>query len=299
MNRDPYKRNRKVLLGQDNNSLVTLFAINSLVFVSLLFIKVAYDLTSAPDGQFQQQILHWFTLPADANVLLTKPWTLLTYMFSDFSFWQVLGNMLWLWLFGFILQDLSGNNKLIPVYLYGGLAGALVFLLTANLGGFAGNEMLGAGAAVMAVATATTIIAPQYRVLLMIGGGIPLWVIAAVFAIVDLAPLSRNLPVFTAHLAGIAMGFLFTWQLKKGRDWSMWMVNLANWFDDLFSPEKKHTKTESNRQFYKTDRPPYQKVANVTEQRLNIILDKINQVGYDQLTEEEREFLQKISREQH
>jgi hypothetical protein len=78
--------------------------------------------------------------------------------------------------FGYILQDLSGNRKLLPLYLYGGFFGALVYLLSANTlpylqttvtnGGF----MIGGGAAVMAIAVATTTLAPDYRIFPLISG---------------------------------------------------------------------------------------------------------------------------------
>ncbi|WP_431212971.1 rhomboid family intramembrane serine protease [Puia sp. P3] len=50
-------------------------------------------------------------------------------MFSDLSVWRFIGNMFWLWGFGYILQDLTGNRKLIPIYFYGGVAGGLLFVL--------------------------------------------------------------------------------------------------------------------------------------------------------------------------
>ena len=35
--------------------------------------------------------------------------------------------MLWLWTFGYILQEITGNKTLVPLYIYGGLAGALAY----------------------------------------------------------------------------------------------------------------------------------------------------------------------------
>ena len=56
-------------------------------------------------------------LPADMGTYVTRPWTLLTHMFvhDTSNVWHILGNMLWLWAFGYILQDLTGNRKLIPI----------------------------------------------------------------------------------------------------------------------------------------------------------------------------------------
>jgi len=58
--------------------------------------------------------------------------------------------------------------------------GGLVFFLTVNLFPVLANHiesiepMMGAGAAVMAVAVATTTLAPDYRIFPLINGGIPL-----------------------------------------------------------------------------------------------------------------------------
>ena len=43
-----YKTNRSILLGQDNNALVYLVAINLMVFALLSFIKIIYYLSEIP-----------------------------------------------------------------------------------------------------------------------------------------------------------------------------------------------------------------------------------------------------------
>lgn len=301
-----FKTNRKVLLGQDNNALVFLFAVNTLVFVLINFVQIIYYLSDIPLEMFYKQILNWFTLPASPGTLASRPWTILVYMFTHHGIWHLISSMLWLWCFGYILQDLAGNNKLIPVYLYGGLAGALVFLLMNNLVPSLQTQLavtqplLGAGPAIMAVAIATTTLAPDYRMFPLINGGIPLWVLTLIFVAIDFATLaSGNAGTLTGHLLAGLIGYLFIRQLRRGQDWGAWMVNLMNWFDDLFSPEKKHGKnTSKDKLYYRQDRKPYEKVSNLTQQRLDAILDKINQQGYQFLTDEEKDFLKRASTEE-
>lgn len=298
-------KNRRILLGQDNNALVLLFAANALVFVLINFLKIIYFLSDVPMELFYKQILDWFTLPASPGALMGKPWTMLVYMFTHHSIWHLLSSVLWLWCFGFILQDLAGNNKLIPVYLYGGLVGGIVYLLANNFFPVLARNiavvqpMMGAGSAVMAVAVATTTLAPAYRLFPMIYGGIPLWVVTLVFVAIDFATLaSGNAGVGAGHLAAGATGFLFIKQLQKGNDWSAWMIRLVNWLDDLFNPEKKHSRASGKeKHFYRADKKPFEKVSNVTQQKLDAILDKINQEGYELLTEEEKAFLKRASKE--
>lgn len=297
------KSARNILLGQDNNALVFLFAVNSLVFVLINFIRIVYFLSDIPLEFFNKQILDWFTLSPVPEVFFSRPWTILTTMFTHLSIWQLISTLLWLWAFGYILQDLAGNSKLLPIYLYGGFVGAVVFLLTNNLfpvlerNILTTQALLGGGSAVMAVAVATTTLAPDYRLFPLINGGIPLWVLTLVFVAIDFASLSGgNAGIGAAHLAGGAIGFLFVKQLQKGNDWSTWMNALVDWMDNLFNPEKKkEQQKQSEKHFYRANRKPYEKIANITQQKLDDILDKINQHGYAFLTDEEKAFLKRAS----
>jgi membrane associated rhomboid family serine protease len=295
------KKNR-ILLGQDNNALTWLIIINAVVFVSLLFIKVAYQMSNGGDLlSFQTQIADWFALPAGAHNFLSRPWTIVSYMFSHDSIWYFISTLLWLWCFGYILQDLAGNNKLFPVYFYGGVIGAIAFLISASLIPVLHQQaqpvsMMGAGTSIVAIAVATTVLAPNYRIFPMINGGIPLWMLTLVFIAVDFGTIGiTNSAVAIAHIAGGFTGFLFVNQLKRGTDWGAWMVYFSNWLNNLFNPGKKNP--EENQTFYKATRKPYEKTHHVTQQKLDEILDKINQQGYHFLTDEEKEFLKKASQE--
>ena len=297
---------RKILLGQDNNALVFLFAVNMLMFVIVNFIKVVYYLSEIPDEFFYRQVLNWFSLPAQTDVFLTRPWTLVSAMITHHSVWQLISSMLWLWCFGFILQDLAGNNKLIPVYIYGGIVGSISFLLMNNMVPVLASRvesvapLLGAGSAVMAIAVATTTLAPDYRIFPLINGGIPLWVITLIFVAIDFATLAgSNAGIGAGHLVAGLTGYFYIRQMRRGSDWGAWMNQLAQWLDDLFNPEKKQRKqSSSEKHFYKADKKPFEKKAQLTQQRLDAILDKINQEGYQFLTEEEKAFLKKASSEE-
>src|SRR5690606_18952090 len=254
---------------------------------------------------FDQNVLSWFTLPADTGKLAARPWTVITHMFTHIGVWHIFANMIWLWCFGYIMQDLTGNRKIVPVHLYGALAGALAFILAYHflpaLRGQVENSMaLGASAGVMAIAVATTIVAPGYRIFPMLNGGIPLWLITTIYVIIDIATIPGNNPGgHIAHLSGGLMGFIFMFFYKKGYDWSEWMNRCWDWFDNLFNPEKPE-KTQSRLKeelFYKSSANPFKKTPNVTEQRIDEILDKINQRGYNSLTEEEKDLLKRASQE--
>lgn len=290
---------KRLLLGQDNNALTWLIIINSIVFVILLFIKLIYQVSSDNGLEsFQTQIADWFALPASGSKLLVHPWTVFTYMFSHDNLWYLISSVLWLWCFGFILQELAGNNKLVPIYLYGGVVGGIIFILSANLLPNLRTDVphlfvAGAEPAVFAIAVATTALAPDYKLFQQLNGGIPLWVLTIVYVAIDFATIgSENSAITISHIGAGFAGFLFVKQLKRGNDLGLWMNNFANWINDLFNPEKKYKTTQL---YYKPTRKPYQKTLHVTQQKLDEILDKINQQGYQLLTEDEKEFLKKAS----
>ncbi len=303
------KRN-KILLGQDNNALTWLIIVNAVVFVSLIFVKVIYLLSN--DGVaigtqlFHNQVTDYVFLPAKFSTLPSRPWTVILYMFAHENVWYFISSLLWLWCFGYILQDLAGNDKLIPLYLYGGFFGACFFLLGSNLipsmqtNINSVQPLIGAGASVMAVAIATTTLTPGFRIFPLLNGGIPLWVLTLIFVAIDFATMaSASSGYALAHIAAGAVGFLYVQQLRKGNDWGAWMLRFANWFDNLFNPEKKHIRKPLKQEhFYKATRKPYEKTPNITQQKLDEILDKINQKGYHFLTDEEKEFLNKASKEE-
>jgi hypothetical protein len=158
---------------------------------------------------------------------------------------------------------------------------------------------MGGGAAIMAVALAVTTLSPGYRIFPMLNGGIPLWVITLIFVAIDYATIASSSGSYAvAHLAGGTIGFIFIKQMQRGRDWSRWMISFMNWLNDLFNPEKKFQKKPvKQQQFYKATKKPFEKTPRLTQQKLDEILDKINQDGYHSLTDEEKTFLKKASQE--
>jgi membrane associated rhomboid family serine protease len=299
---------RRLSLAQANNALILLIAINMIIFVILAFLKAVFYLRFESGAEalhfYNDNVLSLFALPADVNKIGSHPWTILTHMFTHDSVWHLLGNMLWLWVFGYIFLDLTGNRKIIPVYLYGAFVGALAFVLAYNfLPGLRSSlpvvKALGASAGVMAIAAAVTTISPAYRIFPMLFGGIPVWVLMVIYLIIDLASIPLSNPGgHIAHLAGALTGFLFIYFFRKGYDWSEWMNNFFDWVSNLFNPEKpKKGKNIKQELFYKTDKQPYRKTPNITEQRVNDILDKISQKGYNSLSEEEKDILKRASQE--
>lgn len=297
------ERRKSIRLGEDGNALVRLIVVNAVVFVLLNFIFIVYLLSNLSADAFYSQILQWVRLPGSFDLFLERPWTLLTHFISHFSVWQVLSNMLWLWAFGFILQDLTGNRHIVPLYIYGSLVGGLLFVLSVNLfpvfrSAASAMQYLGGSPGVMAVAVATTLTAPNYRIFPMINGGIPIWVITLIYVLIDFGGMaSQSFPFHLAHLGGAIIAPLYVQALRSGRDAGSWMHRFYEWALHLFNPNKPSPHNEQYRRvYYRTEgRAPFHKTPNVTQQRVDEILDKISQKGYHFLTAEEKEILKRAS----
>jgi len=299
-------RKKRLLLGQDNNSLMSLFTINVIFFLILMTVQVVCFFYQQTPEFYKESVVKWFELPASLTRLSERPWTLFTYMFSDTgaNLWRLISNMLWLWAFGYILQEMTGNEKLIPIYIYGGLAGALFFIIAnytipalkpiiSNAG------LMGANASVMAVASATTFLSPGYRFFTHIRKGIPIWVLLVFYVIIDFAGVaSQNAAYSLSHLGGGLAGYCFVFFLRRGKDGSIWMNSFYHWLINIFTPGNPSEKDESikSKLFYNTgNKKPFQKSTEVNQQRIDEIIDKINSTGFHFLTNEEKEFLKKAS----
>jgi membrane associated rhomboid family serine protease len=228
----PSDNNQKPLLGADNNALVALLAINLVAYVMLGLIKTIYYLESLPLEQFYTQIFQPFTLSKN---WLMHPWSVFTYNWVHDGFWILFGNMIWLTAFSNTLQNRGANKHIFPIYFYGALAGALVYL---TLGG---NEAwAGAGVSVTALVVANMILHPKEKLLFNLAGGIPLWLLGLVYLLVQsYFLLDASLAVVLATLAGGLMGALYVLLLNKGKDLGKWMHQLVHLLNNSLAPKSE------------------------------------------------------------
>ncbi len=155
-----------------------LVGILAIVFIIFQFIWLVYKIADKDIAAYYQNIFNWLVVPGDIEKFVSRPWTLLSFMFMHRDIWSAIGNLLWLWAFGYIFQDITGNKKLIPVYIYGSVGAGILFVLSYNLihqlvPAAPAVTLVGATAGIMAIAVAATSLAPDYRIFPMINGGIP------------------------------------------------------------------------------------------------------------------------------
>ena len=97
----------------------TLMGLCTTIWLVTFLLHLAYG--QVVDQWVVQQL--WL-VPAAA-----RPWTYLTSMFVHANFFHLLGNMLYLFLFGSCVEDTLGRLRFIIFYLLGGLFAVLVHIL--------------------------------------------------------------------------------------------------------------------------------------------------------------------------
>jgi membrane associated rhomboid family serine protease len=276
-------------------ALAQLILINVGVFLFLKFLGVLFFLFRQEN--LEQLVLGYLALPADPQLILKKPWTIISYMFLHYDFFHILFNMLWLYWFGKIFLEYLNAKKLISVYLLGGLAGGLVYILSFNLfpafeESVAQSVALGASAAVLAIVMAISFYVPGYTINLMFIGPVKLQYIALATVAIDILSIrSGNAGGHLAHLGGAFFGFVYASGLKQGKDMSKGFNRLMDSFFSLF---KRRPKME-----VKYKKPPGRAETDMEynarradeQRRIDEILDKIAQNGYEGLSREEKEIL--------
>jgi membrane associated rhomboid family serine protease len=109
----------------------------------------------------------------DASCHLGHPWPLaaLTSMFMHGSWWHIIGNMLFLWIFGNNVEDAMGRVKFLVFYLLSGFAAAaLQTWITLQFASHAGATVpnLGASGAISGVLGAYFLLLPRAKVLTLV-----------------------------------------------------------------------------------------------------------------------------------
>ena len=285
--------------------LFRLIYINVVVFVLIRLGFVFYRLFTSGVSLTELQIfytdnvLKYLEVPSRLDELLARPWTVITYMFTHFSFMHILFNMLVLYWFGRIFLQYLTGRQLLTTYLIGGLAGAFLYLIFLN--GFPGLRiplgvtMLGASAAIMAIVIAISAYAPDYTLNLLFIGPVKLKYIALFYIVLDVLMIaSDNSGGNIAHLGGAMYGLLFTSQFKKGRDPGKWLNRMLDFLFNLFRPRPKLNVT------YRKNAPhisdfDYNKSKVAQQKEIDRILDKIARAGYESLTKQEKEILFSMS----
>jgi membrane associated rhomboid family serine protease len=272
------------------SKLYLLIAINVAVFLAINIPAVLEWLFTGSQNVIFYYTTEYLAIPAYLPKLLVRFWTPLTYMFMHAGWLHILFNMLWLYWIGQIFEEYLGTKRIIGVYLLGGFAGALFFVLSYNLFPVFATVLplstaVGASASVMAIIVATATLLPDYSIPLIFIGPVKLKWIALAIVIIDYLSISGpNSGGEIAHLGGALLGFLYIKRLQKGTDW---VTNISGIFKSgpRLSKLKVVARNTGKKNYY---RPRQEDVDR--------ILDKISTSGYESLTADEKEVLFRASK---
>jgi membrane associated rhomboid family serine protease len=154
--------------------------------------------------------------------LVPPPVTLITGMFVHANIGHILGNMLFLWVFGDNVEDAMGSARYLAFYLICGVIAALTFAAMVPTGQ---SPLIGASGAISGVAAAYLLLYPKARIWgFLFIPWLPLHIPASWF--VSIWILFQILSAFIsqgsdigwwAHLGGIGAGCLLVGLFKRRR----------------------------------------------------------------------------------
>lgn len=285
----PYMKSFSKQSFRENSIVIKLIAINLGIFVLQRLFEVLFNQNNFFADLFALSGMH---------IIQGKLWTLLSYSFLHSSdFLHILGNMIGLYFIGKAIEPLLGSKQLLLLYLASAFTGALFYL---SLNYSAGGLLVGASAAVSGMLAFYCLEKPNDRITLLIFFILPIsiqpkWLLK-IYAIVSLfllltAELTNTTNIaHSAHLGGLLFGLIyFRFFYASGNPFLSQLneptIELPKWFQ-----RQQKSKRSFSYSVQKTTK------ESVLKAEMNKVLDKINAQGFESLTKEEREILNKASK---
>ncbi len=209
----------------------------------------------------------WFYPPQAIGKLWL--WQFITYMFlhSISDPWHLIFNMLALWMFGSQVERTMGSKKFLTMYFTAGVfAGIVCCLFMPN------NPILGASGAVFAVEVAFAMFFQNATVIFYIfpiKAKYLVMIFAGITIFNCLMPTGGNIAHF-AHLGGLLYGFLFIRYEPKFSNFLLsWQI------------QQKGKECRKDKEL---------------KEKVDMLLDKVNREGMNNLTRREKTFLRNASK---
>ncbi|NDK55105.1 rhomboid family protein [Pontibacter fetidus] len=288
---------------QPNNTLKQLILINVIVFVVLIVVRTLLHLLSS-SGVYDVA-MSFIALHSDLGKFITRPWTLITYFFTHQGFLHIIFNMLNLYWFGQLVREYLGDKKLLSLYVIGGIAGGVLYMLSYNFIPYFADRaynsvMIGASASVLAIVVAAATLLPNYTFNLLLIGPVRIKYIALFLVILSISgAVGDNAGGNIAHLGGALMGWLFIKQLQRGNDMGRPLHAFFDFVTGLFTRKPKLKVTHRTTTFAgKTNGKTTTTPGKPSQKEIDLILDKISSSGYESLSKEEKQKLFQASQKE-
>ncbi len=249
-------------------------AIKNLLYANGVLFIITYFM---PIGSV---ILEQFALSSEGVFGDFKIWQIVTYMFLHGNFTHIFFNMFILWMFGTELEYEWGTKDFLKYYFITGIGGGVFNLF------LSGAPTVGASAAVYGVMAAYAIKYPDRLVYLYFLFPVKVKYLMGFLVLLSLfmtVGSSASNIAHAAHLGGAVVGFVYLkyWQIH---------YKLKSFLQNTGSSKS----SSSNMKFTKGggDDDKYEYYRKVIDE----LLDKINRVGYLNLSDEEKRLLDEGSR---
>jgi len=296
--------------------LIKLIFINAVIYLLInlvalfaFWFNLSDFLVYYPDGSFTSKLTYWLAGSSSIITTLKQPWSVISYMFLHERFFHLLFNMIVLYFSGQIFIRYLGDKRLLSTYIFGGLAGLTLYMLSYNLIPYfhsqGGVPILGASASVMAIFIAIAAYQPSLPVMLPFIGSVKLKYVAIFYLVLDFVSIrnGENAGGHIAHLGGAIYGFWAITQFRKGKDVfydiTPLFKTIGSWFKFGSRPVGYQKRYKKSRNKSQTRRPASDYDYNYTKKqqqtKIDAILDKISKSGYDSLSKTEKDFLFKQS----
>lgn len=200
---------------------ISIITVNCLIFFFQVLSPRGLEYYVLKFGIIPYEVTHWhldLVIPRVA-----WPLSLFTGMFMHGSLFHLLGNMLYLWIFGNNVEDFLGHLRFIFFYLSAGLAASLIQVMV-----YPNSKvpMIGASGAIAGLLGAYFLLYPSARVKTLVFlffyftvVYVPAWVLLTIWFVLQLTNAGMGGGVaWFAHIGGFiaGMGLIFL-QLKKHR----------------------------------------------------------------------------------
>jgi membrane associated rhomboid family serine protease len=202
-----------------------LVAVNALAFF--------LELSQGSEGRLQSFITAWGVVPREYSTghdiapLIPLPFwsTLVTSMFLHGGWAHILGNMLYLWIFGDNLEAAMGHARYLVFYMVCGIAAGLAQIAS---NAHSAVPSVGASGAISGVLAGYLVLFPRNRVRVLMRGGVmavPAFVMLGIWILIQLVSGMGSLAhteqtggvAYMAHIGGFAAGLVLVKLFTAGR----------------------------------------------------------------------------------
>jgi len=166
----------------------------------------------------------------DPSSLISRPWTLVTYIFLHTNLGHLFFNMFVLFFFGPALERRVGNRQLLEIFFTAGILSAMGYaFLSRPIFNISPGPMIGASGAIYGVFAALAMLEPDLQVYVYF---VPMRLKYALllFALFDFFMVnSSDMIAHTAHLSGLFVGLYMGLRIKKTQEKCLKSRHLGRW----------------------------------------------------------------------